>query len=116
MITLKLDNTITSHNLTAGLYDIYVLGGRYVEMSPEFKIVIINSQTNETVSIHERGLKPRTFDGINYFYCDIPTSGEYLISFRYFDNIIVKKSMLRMLRLFQSKLDVGQIRIGIERK
>jgi hypothetical protein len=116
MITLKLDNSTTSHYLIAGRYDIYILGGLYIEMSPIFKIKIINPLTNEPVSIYERSLKTRTFDGIAYFYCNVPMTGEYLISFKSFENIVLKKSILRILRHFQSKLDVGQIRIGLERK
>jgi hypothetical protein len=116
MTTLKLDNGKTVMDFVPVRYDIYIFGGRYVEMSPSFKIKITNKASNESVPTYEYGLKQRISDGIRYFYCDIPNAGEYDISFKYYDDIVVKKSMLRIVRLFQSKLDVGQIRIGIERK
>ncbi len=45
MTTLKLDNNTTPLNLIAGQYDIYIIGGRDVEMSSSFKIKVINALT-----------------------------------------------------------------------
>jgi len=115
MTTLKLSDKPVTIDLFADSYNIYIYGGRSVTTN-SFTIKLINKSINESVQVSEYNLKLRDFNGVRSFYFDIPKSGSYDISFRNYDTLIVKKSMLPIMSFLQSKIDLADIRIVIERK
>jgi len=115
MTTLKLSNDPTQIDLFADRYGIYICGGYNVKTN-SFKIKLTNKTTEETIQVFEHGLKLRDFDGVQYFYFDIIKTGSYYISFHNYDDLVVKRTMLPILSLLQSKIDLADIRIKIERK
>jgi len=74
-----------------------------------FKIQIINKSTKETIPVFEHRFKWRDFTGVKYFYFDIPKTDNY-------ESIVVKKSMLLIKQLFQSKVNLADLRVVITRK
>ena len=113
--TIKFSDNPTTVDLIVGRHNIYILGGLYVKTN-SLNIILINKSTKESIPIFEYGLKPRDFNGVCCFYFDISKTGSYDISFRNYYNVVVKKSMLSMRRLFQNQLDISDIRVKIERK
>ena len=81
-----------------------------------FKIQIINKSTKETIPVFEHRFKWRDFTGVKYFYFDIPKTDNYEISFHNYESIVVKKSMLLIKQLFQSKVNLADLRVVITRK
>lgn len=102
-------------DLFAVRYNVYIDGGLSVTTN-SFKIQIINKSTTETIPVFEHRFKLRDFTGVRYFYFDIPKTGTYEISFHNYESIVVKKSMLLIKQLFQSKVNLADLRIIIERK
>ena len=112
--TLKLDNNKTTVDFGEGHYNIYIVGGLDVEAN-SLKVEIINKSTRQEIKTFEHKLKFRSFRAVRYFYFDIPNTDTYEVSVCNYNRIVVRKSRLLMLRLFQSPLNLADIRIRIER-
>jgi hypothetical protein len=111
---VKLDDNKTPVHFAAGRYDIYITGGQSVE-ADSLWVKIVHTASNEVIPVAEHGLKQREFRAVRYFYFDIPQSGEYEVSVHNYKNVVVRRSMLRIFRLFQSGVRLEDVRIRIER-
>ncbi len=107
-------------NLISGQYNICIIGGFYIKANDSFKAELLNNATNEKIIAPEKFLKERTYRKSNrtvkYFDFNITTAGVYELSIHNFSDLIVKKSRLRLLRQFQTKIEIEQLEICIEQK
>lgn len=83
-----------------GFYSIYILGGHYVKTNPDFKIEIINIQTNEKINLTKKMLKERDYKfgrkAVKFYTFDIIKYGKFKIVVYNYEDIIVKDSMLEV--------------------
>lgn len=118
-LSFKLDNQTRLVSLSEGRYDLFFVGGYWVKPKVSFKIEIIKTAANSQILVEEYFLKLRIFNNrrsVRYFHFDIPSQGQYEISFSNFEDIKMKKSILRSLRLFQKNIDLSEIAIEIRKK
>ncbi len=112
--TIKLTDGPKTIDLLPAKYNIYIVGGHNVELN-SFRISIVDKSTNEYIPIKEYNLKVRDFNAVRYFYFDITKIESYEITFHNYDSLMIKKSMLPILRFFHSSINSSDIRIRIER-
>ncbi len=98
-IKFNIQETIESE-IYYGFYDIYILGGHYIETNPDFYIQIINVETNEEIELVEKNLKARDYKfgrkAIKFYTFQINEYGRFRISVHNYEDIVVKDSMLEV--------------------
>ncbi len=112
--TLKLDNNKTTVDFGEGHYDIYIVGGLDIEAN-SLIVGIINKTNRQEIKTFEHKFKFRSFRAVRYFYFDIPNADTYEVSIYNYNKIVLRKSRLLIFRLFQSPLNIADIRIRIEK-
>ncbi|WP_269225189.1 hypothetical protein [Flavobacterium eburneipallidum] len=83
-----------------GFYDIYILGGHFIEVNSDFYVQIINIETNEEIELTEKSLKARDYKfgkkAIKFYSFQVNNYGKFRISFHNYGDMVVKDSMLEV--------------------
>ena len=83
-----------------GFYALYILGGHYVKVNPDFFIKIENIETGEEIELTEKLLKARDFKlgrkSVLFYTFQINDYGKFRIAAYNYQDIIVKDSMFEI--------------------
>lgn len=102
----------------AGLFTLCIIGGGYVNNSGSFRVQIKGKDNQRTVYLKENFIKPKFRKnwkmGVEYLQFNISNYGLYKVEIGNPEDLIVKKSMLKIKRMFQSPLPIENIEILIK--
>ena len=102
-----------------GIYDVYVIGGWYVDLG-KFNFSLIKNEGNEIIIPKEVTLKKQSFfrkrRTKQIFSFVINKGGRFRIDFENQNTLIVKKQNAFLGCFFGKKIDFKEIEIIIERK
>ncbi|MES2811468.1 MAG: hypothetical protein V4670_03270 [Bacteroidota bacterium] len=116
-LVLKL-NEVKEIEIFYGFYDIYILGGFYIEANPDFFVQIKEINSGEVITLTEHYLKGRDYknkkQAVKYFSFNTTKYGKYEVSIHNYEDLIVKGSILSFLRPFLKPVKLHDIEILIE--
>ncbi|WP_143032242.1 hypothetical protein [Tenacibaculum sp. MAR_2009_124] len=104
--------------LGMGIYDIYIIGGWYIELG-KFEVLLKNTDKNTEVIPKKVALKVQDFyknkrvKKVLSFVVD--KGGEYRVQFKNKNSLILKKHGFPLGYFFGKRIDVREIKIFIDR-
>ena len=108
----------TTLNLVKGKYDLYFLGGYDVLNEGDFIIGLFDLEMSNQVKF-EFSTRVRTRingqRGVKYFSFEIGLSDDYLLLIQRPNDLVIKKSLLWSLNLFQSSVESKDKNVFIEK-
>ncbi|MBL7885718.1 MAG: hypothetical protein JNJ52_03140 [Flavobacterium sp.] len=104
-----------------GSYAIYILGGHYVKVNPDFHIKITNIDTNKDIELTENILKAKVFKygrrAVKFYSFENMEYGKFKISVLNYNDMVVKDSQLEIFPLpFKIPLIINHFILGKSRK
>ncbi len=104
--------------INIGLFTFSVLGGGYVNNSGNFLATIKSKDNQKRIDLKENYIKTRFRKnwkiGVEFLQFKISNTGFYKVEIKNPEDLIVKKSMLKIKQIFQSPLPVENIEILIK--
>ncbi len=89
---------------TEGIYNLYFLGGFYLNIGNRFSLTIINSITKEKVEIKEKFPKANSYKAgkraILFGQIHFNQSGEYELKLEKIEDVEIRKSRLFLFNIF----------------
>ena len=80
-----------------GSYAIYIVGGHYIKVNPDFYVKIINIKTDESIELSEKRLKSRDYKlgkkVVKFYTFQINEYAKFKMSIHNYEDIVVKDSI-----------------------
>ncbi len=111
-------NEVIETEFFYGFYDIYILGGFYIETNPDFFVQIEEINSGEVITLTEHYFQVRDYkskrQAVKVFSFTITKYGKFKISVHNYEDLIVKQSMLIFLKSLLKPIPLDQIELLIE--